>query len=64
MQLHSLGSALRHRPPPHPHTLRLDVQLRAAPHRKSGLFPHRRQLQRADREVGPSPTGAAFNGCL
>lgn len=54
-QFHSVGAALRHRPPPHPHALRPDVQLWAAPYREPGLFSRRRQLQRAHREVSPSP---------
>lgn len=53
VQVYSVGSALRHRPAPHPHALCLDVQLWAAPYRKSGLLSRRRQLQRAHREVGP-----------
>lgn len=54
VQFYSVGSALRHRPAPHPHPLCPDVQLWAAPYRKSGLFSLRRQLQRAHCEVGPS----------
>lgn len=53
LQLYSVGATFCHRPPPHPHAVSPDVWLRAAPYRKPGLFPRRRQLQCSHRKASP-----------